>query len=58
MIILYLLAGLVVGHYLDLRRRWPALPVFRLGRDLWLWPVVACIGSVVLLYRHRQDACW
>lgn len=46
-IILYLLAGLVVGHYLELSRRWP-LPVFRLGRDLWLWPVVACVGVVAL----------
>lgn len=47
-VLLYLLAGLVVGHYLDLRRRWPALPAFRLGRDLWLWPIVAAAGTVAL----------
>ncbi|HJW45983.1 MAG TPA: O-antigen ligase family protein [Lysobacter sp.] len=47
-IILYLLAGLVVGHYLDLRRRWPALPIFRLSRDLWVWPAVAAMWTVGL----------
>jgi putative inorganic carbon (HCO3(-)) transporter len=47
-IILYLLAALVVGHYLELRRRWPTLPAFRLGRDLWLWPLVAMAGAVGL----------
>lgn len=47
-IILYLLAALVVGHYLELRRRWPMLPAFRLGRDLWLWPMVALAGAVGL----------
>lgn len=48
-IVLYLLAALVVGHYQELRRRWPALPAFRLGRDLWLWPAMAAV-AVVFLY--------
>jgi small-conductance mechanosensitive channel len=48
-ILLYLLAALVVGHYQELRRRWPALPAFRLGRDLWLWPAMAAV-AVVFLY--------
>ncbi|KQY52667.1 O-antigen ligase family protein [Lysobacter sp. Root494] len=48
-IILYLLAALVVGHYQELRKRWPSLPVFRLGRDLWLWPTIAVV-AVVCLY--------
>jgi O-antigen ligase len=48
-IVLYLLAALVVGHYQELRKRWPSLPVFRLGRDLWLWPAIA-VAAVVCLY--------
>lgn len=48
-ILLYLLAALVVGHYQELRRRWPALPAFRLGRDFWLWPAMAAV-AVVFLY--------
>ena len=48
-IVLYLLAALVAGHYQQLRQRWPALPAFRLGRDLWLWPALA-VAAVVCLY--------
>ena len=48
-IVLYLLAALVVGHYQELRRRWPSLPVFRLARDLWLWPAIA-VAAVISLY--------
>ena len=48
-ILLYLLAGLVVGWYTGARSRWEGLPKFELSRDLVRWPTIA-IASIVLLY--------
>ena len=48
-ILLYLLAGLVVGWYTGARSRWEGLPSFALSRDLVRWPVTAIV-SIVLLY--------
>jgi hypothetical protein len=48
-ILLYLLAGLVVGWYTGARSRWNGLPGFELSRDLVRWPVAAVV-SIVLLY--------
>jgi O-antigen ligase len=48
-ILLYLLAGLVVGWYTGARSRWADLPKFELSRDLVRWPVIA-VASIVLLY--------
>ena len=48
-ILLYLLAGLVVGWYTGARSRWDGLPKFELSRDLVRWPVIA-VASIVLLY--------
>jgi O-antigen ligase len=48
-ILLYLLAGLVVGWYTGARSRWDALPKFELSRDLVRWPAIA-LGSIVFLY--------
>lgn len=45
---LYLLAALVVGHYLELRRRWPSLPDFRLSRDVVRWAVISPVAIVCL----------
>lgn len=47
-VVIYLLAALVVGTYMEARRRAPDLPAFPLSRDLVLWPVVGCVGVVAL----------
>ncbi len=47
-IVLYLLAALVVAHYVDMRRDDPTLPGFSFGDDLLLWPVVGVAGAVGL----------
>lgn len=47
-VVIYLLAALVVGTYMEARRRAPDLPRFPLSRDLILWPVVGCVGVVTL----------
>jgi hypothetical protein len=48
-VVIYLLTAVVVGTYLEARRRAPGLPAFRLSSDLLLWPVVG-VGGTVLLY--------
>lgn len=48
-ILLYLLAALVLGHYTGVRGRYPDLPRFELSRDLVRWPVLA-VASIVGLY--------
>jgi O-antigen ligase len=47
-VVIYLLAGLIVGYYLEARRRVPALPRFPLGNDLLMWPFVGIAGAVGL----------
>jgi O-antigen ligase len=47
-VVIYLLAGLIVGFYLEARRRVPALPRFPLGNDLLMWPFVGIAGAVGL----------
>lgn len=48
-VLLYLLAGLVVGYYAGARERHPELPVFQLGDDLLRWPLRA-LASAIGLY--------
>lgn len=49
MVVLYLIAAMVAGHYVGARRRWPALPMFRLSHGGWRWvPAGAC--SVFALF--------
>ena len=48
-VVLYLVAALVLAHYLELRRRDPELPDFALGRDALLWPLLS-VGAVIGLY--------
>ena len=47
-VLLYLLAGLVVGYYASARERFPDLPEFRLGQDFLRWPFVAAAGAIGL----------
>jgi hypothetical protein len=47
-ILLYLLAGLVVGYYTGARTRWPTLPEFALQKDIIRWPVLSLLGIVAL----------
>ncbi|SEN38186.1 O-antigen ligase [Luteibacter sp. UNCMF331Sha3.1] len=52
MVVLYLIAALVAGHYVGARRRWPDLPTFRLSEGGWRWvPAGACgvFGLFVLV---------
>ncbi|MGN6091444.1 MAG: O-antigen ligase family protein [Luteibacter jiangsuensis] len=49
MVVLYLIAAMVAGHYVGARRRWPELPMFRLSDGGWRWvPTGAC--SVFALF--------
>ncbi|MCY7353517.1 MAG: O-antigen ligase family protein [Lysobacter sp.] len=48
LVILYLLAALVVGHYVAMQARYPALPRFSLGQDVLRWPLWALAGVVGL----------
>ncbi len=48
-IMLYLIMAVAVGHYLGLRRQFPALPEFSLGEGWWRW-VFYALGAVVLLF--------
>lgn len=48
-VVLYLVAALVLAHYLELRRRDPELPDFALGRDALMWPLLS-VGAVIGLY--------
>lgn len=45
MIVMYLIAAMVAGHYVGARRRWPGLPVFRLSDGGWRW-VPAAMGTI------------
>ncbi|MGY1425060.1 O-antigen ligase family protein [Lysobacter sp. A289] len=47
-IILYLLAALVVGHYSGMQARYAGLPRFRLENDMLRWPLWSMIGIVGL----------
>lgn len=49
-IILYLLAALVVAHYVGMRERYPLLPEFRLSRDLLRWALWTMVGIVGLYF--------
>lgn len=44
MVVLYLIAAMVAGHYVGARRRWPSLPGFRLADSGWRWLPAACAG--------------
>lgn len=48
-VILYLLAAIVVGYYVEVRERHPALPAFSTGEDLLRWPLWSVL-SVTGLY--------
>jgi O-antigen ligase len=48
-IVIYLLAALVVGHFVGVRRRYPELPGFSLVSDGWRWLPVALV-SIMLLF--------
>lgn len=43
---LYLLAALVVGHYVGMQGRYAGLPRFRLEQDVLRWPLWSVIGVV------------
>jgi O-antigen ligase len=47
-VIIYVLAAMIVGFYIEARRREPALPRFLLSSDLLLWPVVGVCGAIGL----------
>lgn len=49
MVVLYLIAAMVAGHYVGARKRWPELPFFRLSDGGWRW-VPAAAGSVAALF--------
>jgi O-antigen ligase len=49
MVVLYLIAAMVAGHYIGARKRWPELPFFRLSDGGWRW-VPAAAGSVAALF--------
>jgi putative inorganic carbon (hco3(-)) transporter len=48
-VILYLLAAVVVAHYVDMRRDDPSLPHFTLSKDLLLWPIVGVVATIGLM---------
>lgn len=47
-VILYLLAALVVGHYSGMQARYAGLPRFRLEHDMLRWPLWSLAGTVGL----------
>lgn len=47
-ILLYLVAAVVVGHYVGMRRRVPELPSFALGDGWWRWIPIA-LASIITL---------
>lgn len=47
-IILYVLVALVMANYARLRREYPSLPAFSLGRDALRWPAYAVAGAAGL----------
>lgn len=48
-VILYLLAAVVVAHYVDMRRDDPSLPHFTLSKDFLLLPVIGVIATIGLM---------
>jgi hypothetical protein len=48
-VVMYLLAALVVGHYVGVRRRFPGLPRFSLIDDGWRWVPIS-MASIVALF--------
>lgn len=48
-VILYLLAAIVVAHYVDMRRDDPSLPHFTLSKDLLLLPIVGVVATIGLM---------
>ena len=48
-VILYLLAAVVVAHYVDMRRDDPSLPHFTLSKDLLLLPVIGVAATIGLM---------
>ena len=49
MIVMYLIAAMVAGHYVGARRRWPGLPFFRLSDGGWRW-VPAAMGTIACFF--------
>ena len=47
-VVLYLVIALAVGHYVELRRRYPALRSFSLADEWWRWIPRAVIAIVTL----------
>lgn len=48
-VLLYLLAAIVVGHYINARRRFPSLPAFSLSDGGWRWIPIG-LASIIALY--------
>jgi putative inorganic carbon (hco3(-)) transporter len=48
-VVMYLLAAVVVGHYVSVRRRFPGLPGFSLIDDGWRWVLIS-VASIVALF--------
>lgn len=48
-VILYLLAAIVVAHYVDMRRDDPSLPHFTLSKDLLLLPIIGVVATIGLM---------
>jgi len=48
-VILYLLAAVVVAHYVDMRRDDPSLPHFTLSKDFLLLPVIGVAATIGLM---------
>jgi O-antigen ligase len=49
MVVMYLIAAMVAGHYVGARQRWPDLPVFRISDGGWRW-VPAAMGTVAAFF--------
>ncbi|QWT21705.1 O-antigen ligase family protein [Bacillus sp. NP157] len=49
MVVLYLIAAMVAGHYVGAKQRWPELRAFHLSTDGWRW-VPAAFCSVAGLF--------
>lgn len=58
-VVLYLVIALAVGHYVDLRRRYPGLRAFSLADDWWRWlpragTAIVALGVVVIVLLHSS----
>jgi O-antigen ligase len=49
MIVMYLIAAMVAGHYVGARHRWPTLPRLRIGDGGWRF-VPAAMGTIAALF--------